>query len=102
MVVLPDFEAALQRDDVDIVSICAEPYRRGPLAVAAARAGKHLYFDKPFAASMQHADDMVGAVRDAGVLGHMLTWVLELQVAAQVGLILREHLRERDGAEGSS
>ena len=73
---LPDFEAALQRDDVDIVSICAEPYRRGPLAVAAARAGKHLYFDKPFAASMQHADDMVGAVRDAGVLGHMLTWVL--------------------------
>ena len=83
---LPDLEAALQRPDVHIVSLCAEPYRRGPIAVAAARAGKHLYFDKPLAASLAAADDMVGAIRQAGVVGHMMTMVLNepAQTARQI------------------
>src|SRR5690606_38452606 len=37
---LPDYDRALARDDVHIVSICAEPIRRGPLIERAARAGK--------------------------------------------------------------
>ena len=73
---LRDLESALQREDVDVVSLCAEPYRRGPIAIAAARAGKHLYFDKPLAPTMATADGMVAAVREAGVLGHMMTMVL--------------------------
>src|SRR3972149_5675998 len=41
--VSPALSAALRREDVALVSICAEPERRGRIAVECARAGKHLY-----------------------------------------------------------
>jgi predicted dehydrogenase len=68
---LPDFEAALRRDDVHVVSICAEPERRGPLIVQAARAGKHLYLDKPLAGSLADVDAVLTAIGEAGVLSQM-------------------------------
>jgi len=71
--VLPDLGKALARDDVHVVSICAEPIRRGRIAVLAARAGKHLYLDKPLAGSLREADSIVAAVRKAGVVGHMFS-----------------------------
>jgi predicted dehydrogenase len=73
--VLPDLGKALARDDVHIVSICADPNRRGRIAVLAARAGKHLYLDKPLASSLDDADSIVAAVRQAGVVGHMFSRV---------------------------
>ncbi|MFV1967242.1 MAG: Gfo/Idh/MocA family protein [Pirellulaceae bacterium] len=73
--VLADLGRALARDDVQIVSICAEPIRRGRIAVLAAQAGKHLYLDKPLAASLQDADAMVTAVRKSGRVHHMFSQV---------------------------
>lgn len=73
--VLPDLKQALHRDDVHIVSICAEPARRGPIIVEAARTGKHLYLDKPLAGSLAHADQVRAAVDEAGVVGHMWSLV---------------------------
>lgn len=72
---LPDLRKALSRDDVEIVSICAEPRRRGRIIVEAARAGKHLYLDKPLAATLEEADQIVAAVRQAGVVSHMWSLV---------------------------
>jgi predicted dehydrogenase len=72
---LPDLRAALARDDVQIVSICAEPIRRGRIAVLAAQAGKHLYLDKPLAASLRDADAMVAAAHEAGVAHQMFSLV---------------------------
>ena len=72
---LPDLDAALRRDDVDIVSICAEPSRRGRIIVKAAEAGKHLYLDKPLAGSLQDADAIGAAIRKAGVVSHMFSHV---------------------------
>ncbi|MBC8873856.1 MAG: Gfo/Idh/MocA family oxidoreductase [Planctomycetes bacterium] len=72
---LPDMDAALVRDDVHIVSVCAEPIRRGRIIVRAARAGKHVYLDKPLAGSLADADSVVTAVRDAGVFAHMFSSV---------------------------
>ncbi|MBI2481163.1 MAG: Gfo/Idh/MocA family oxidoreductase [Planctomycetia bacterium] len=72
---LPSLADALARDDVQIVSVCAEPYRRGRIIVQAARAGKHLYLDKPLVGSMQDADAVVEAVRESGVVAHMFTQV---------------------------
>ncbi len=72
---LPDLGKALARDDVHVVSICAEPIRRARIAVAAAEAGKHLYLDKPLAGSLREADAIVAAVRKAGVVGHMFSSV---------------------------
>lgn len=72
---LPSLSDALAREDVHIVSVCAEPYRRGPIIVQAACAGKHLYLDKPLAGSVKDADAIVVAVRDTGVVAHMFTQV---------------------------
>src|SRR5262249_29178941 len=43
---IADLQKALADKDVNIVSVCAPPERRGRIAVACARAGKHLYLDK--------------------------------------------------------
>lgn len=72
---LPDLAAALRRDDVQAVSICAEPFRRGRIIVQAARAGKHLYLDKPLAGSLEDSYAIVDAVRESGVVAHMFTQV---------------------------
>ena len=69
--VLDNLQQALRRDDVQIVSICAEPARRGPIIVQAAEAGKHLFLDKPLAGSLEHATRITAAVRQAGVVSHM-------------------------------
>jgi myo-inositol 2-dehydrogenase / D-chiro-inositol 1-dehydrogenase len=70
---LDDFDRAVAQDDVHIVSICAEPTRRGPLIVRAAEAGKHLYLDKPLAGSPHDLEQVVAAVLKAGVLAHMFS-----------------------------
>lgn len=72
---LASLKDALARDDVHIVSVCAEPYRRGRIIVQAAQAGKHLYLDKPLAGSVEDADLIVAAVRDSGVVAHMFTQI---------------------------
>ena len=71
----PNYAAALQRTDVSVVSVCAEPHRRGELIVQAAEAGKHLYLDKPLCGSLAEADRIVAAVRQAGVVAHMFSQV---------------------------
>ncbi len=73
--VLPRLDEALRRDDVHIVSVCAEPYRRGRIIAAAARAGKHLYLDKPLAATLEDVAAIVDAVRETGVVAHMFSQV---------------------------
>jgi predicted dehydrogenase len=73
--VLPSLSEALKRNDVHIVSVCAEPSRRGRIIVAAAEAGKHLYLDKPLAGSLSDADAIVSAVRKANVVAHMFSQV---------------------------
>lgn len=72
---LPNLSEAIKRDDVHIVSVCAEPYRRGSIIVQAARAGKHLYLDKPLVGSLHDTDAVVEAVRSSGVVAHMFTQV---------------------------
>ena len=73
--VFESLERACAREDVDIVSICAEPIRRGRIAVLAAEAGKHLYLDKPLAGSLADADAIVAAVRQSNVVDHMFSLV---------------------------
>jgi predicted dehydrogenase len=74
---LPKLNDALKRDDVHVVSICAEPERRGPIAVQCAMAGKHLYLDKSLAPRLHDADAIVAAVREARVRSHMFSFITQ-------------------------
>ena len=52
---------------VDAVAIALPPNVQAPLAARAARAGKHLFLDKPLALTVEAADEVVAAVDATGV-----------------------------------
>ncbi|MFI5909071.1 Gfo/Idh/MocA family protein [Dactylosporangium sp. NPDC051541] len=54
-------------NEVDAVAIALPPDVQAPLAVRAARAGKHLLLDKPVALAPAAADEVVAAAEAAGV-----------------------------------
>ena len=60
-----DFDDFLTR--VDAVSFAVPPHVQAPLAVRAARAGKHLLLEKPIALDETDGDMLVAAVADSGV-----------------------------------
>lgn len=62
-----DFRKAVTRDDVDIVDISSPGDTHKEVALAAARAGKHIICEKPLANTLAEAEEMVSAVEDAGV-----------------------------------
>jgi UDP-N-acetylglucosamine 3-dehydrogenase len=70
-----NLEEAITRDDVDIVCLCPDPERRGRLAAKCARAGKHVYIDKPLTTTVEAAHDLADAVAEAGVKSQMFSLV---------------------------
>jgi predicted dehydrogenase len=60
-----DFDDMLRH--VDAVAFAVPPAVQAPLAVRAARAGKHLILEKPVAPSVAEAEELVTAVEDGGV-----------------------------------
>jgi myo-inositol 2-dehydrogenase / D-chiro-inositol 1-dehydrogenase len=68
-------EEGLAQPGVDLVSVCVEHERRARVAVACARAGKHLYLDKPIACTVPGARAVAAAVREAGVRSQMFSFV---------------------------
>lgn len=62
-----DLERLLRRDDIQAVSICAEPFRQPALVEAAAAAGKHVLIEKPMAGSVDGAKRIVAAQERYGV-----------------------------------
>lgn len=61
-------EALLGRADVQAVVILAENIRHEPYAVAAAKAGKHLFVEKPLEIVGDKANRIAEAVEQAGVI----------------------------------
>lgn len=52
---------------VEAVAICSPAATHADLVVAAARAGKHVFCEKPMALTLDDADRAIAAARDAGV-----------------------------------
>jgi predicted dehydrogenase len=63
-----NLDAVLSSPDVDAVVISTPHYTHAPLAIAAARAGKHVMVEKPMACTLEQADAMIAACKQAGVL----------------------------------
>ena len=60
-----DLEACLER--VELVYVLTPPSLHRDLVLAAVRAGKHVVCEKPISVSLEDAEAMVGAAREAGV-----------------------------------
>ncbi|HET9732506.1 MAG TPA: Gfo/Idh/MocA family oxidoreductase [Acidimicrobiales bacterium] len=66
--VVEDWRAVIERPDVDAVDICCPNGLHAEVAIAAARAGKHVLVEKPMAVTVAEADEMIRAATDAGVV----------------------------------
>ena len=62
-----DYAALLRNPDVTVVAIHTPNAQHAEQAIAAARAGKHVFCDKPMATSVADAERMVAACERAGV-----------------------------------
>ena len=58
----------MSRDDVDAVVVATPNALHRDVAVAAARAGKHVIVDKPMACTVVEADEMIAAAAATGVV----------------------------------
>lgn len=66
-----DWRDIVKRDDVDIVDIAVPTYLHRDIAVAAARAGKHLFCEKPVALDSRQAIEMREAATKAGIVHYL-------------------------------
>jgi predicted dehydrogenase len=62
-----DWRKVLEREDIDVVDISLPQQLHCEVALAAAKAGKHIFCEKPLALTVAEAQDMVDAVEQAGV-----------------------------------
>jgi predicted dehydrogenase len=82
----------LLRPDVDVVILCTPSGLHPEQAVAVARAGKHVITEKPMAVTLEGADRMIRACREAGVTLSVIFQVrynrdaLRLKRAVEAGL----------------
>lgn len=85
---------ALSHPGVDLVTIATPPHTHAEIAVRACEAGKHVMCEKPFAADVAEAEQMLAAAEKAGVV-HVMG--AEFRYSAGQALATRAI---RDGAIG--
>ena len=61
------WEKLIARSDIDVIDISSPTWTHKDLAIAAARAGKHILCEKPMALNASEAREMYEAVKAAGV-----------------------------------
>ena len=70
--------------NVEMIDVCLPPSWHADVAVAALKAGKHVFCEKPIALNVPDAKRMVAAARRAGkqlLIGHVLPFFPEYQFA---------------------
>ncbi len=65
--VYTDLEQMLQRDDLQVVTICSPSGAHAEPCLAAASAGKHVIVEKPLDVTLERCDAMIQACEQAGV-----------------------------------
>src|SRR3954468_4751701 len=82
-----DWEEVVNRKDIDLVDVSTPGDSHAEIAIAAARAGKAVFCEKPLANTLREARAMLAAVRHAGVthmVCHNCRRIPAVQVAAQL------------------
>jgi len=93
-----DFRELLARDDIDAVVIATPDHWHAPLVIAAAKAGKEIYCEKPLCETIHESRAMVNAIRQQQrifQIGSMqrsspeFRWACEIVRAGKIGKIQR-------------
>ncbi|MFN7939045.1 MAG: Gfo/Idh/MocA family oxidoreductase [Bryobacteraceae bacterium] len=96
-----DFRQLLARKDVDAVLIAAPDHQHVPLTIAACRAGKDVYVEKPLTHSREEAAAVLAAVRETGKIVQVGTQQRsmphmkkgrDLVLAGKIGKVHKAHI----------
>ncbi len=68
-----DWRQIIEDPEIDIVDIATPNHLHAEIAIAAAKAGKHIISEKPLARTSDEAKQMYEAVKDAGIV-HMVAF----------------------------
>jgi UDP-N-acetyl-2-amino-2-deoxyglucuronate dehydrogenase len=88
------YEEMLQRDDLDLISICTPSGLHPEHGIMAARAGKHVLTEKPMGCRLAEADKLIEACDQAGV---KLFVVLQNRLNPAIQLVRRAFEEGRFG-----
>ena len=69
-----DFREVIARDDIDIIHICTPPHWHALMAIAAAKAGKDIWCEKPMSRSIGEGIAMVREVEKQKRIFRVNTW----------------------------
>jgi predicted dehydrogenase len=65
--VYADYIDLLENKDIDVVSICTPTFLHAPIAIEAAKYGKHILVEKPMALSTKEAEEMTSSASQHSV-----------------------------------
>ena len=63
----PDWSELVSRDDIDLVCVAGPNFTHRDVAVAAAKAGKHIWVEKPAGRNLAETQEIADAIAAAGV-----------------------------------
>lgn len=71
--IFPNYREMIASDDIDAIIICTPDHTHAQIAIQAAKAGKHVYLEKPMTHSIEEAVELRNTIKSTGVifqLGH--------------------------------
>ena len=93
-----ELDKMLADPDIDLVDVCLPPAQHADVVVAALKAGKNVFCEKPIALKPADARRMVATARKTGrllLIGHVLPFFPEYRYAYKA--ITRRQIREAAG-----
>jgi len=102
------FATALRRTEPDVVCIATYTETHAPYAIAALRAGAHVFVEKPLALTVAEAQRVIAAARRARralVVGYILrqhpSWTKFVEIARTLGkpLVMRMNLNQQSSGD---
>jgi predicted dehydrogenase len=94
--VIEDPDELIAQDGIDLIVTAAVPDRRGPIAVAALRAGKDVMADKPGCITLEQLEEVEKAVDQSGRF-----WSVTFSERFEVPCVLRAGELVREGRIGN-
>ncbi|MFE7063211.1 Gfo/Idh/MocA family protein [Sutcliffiella sp. NPDC057660] len=85
--VYTDYKEMIDREELDIVSVCTPNYLHAPVSIYASKAGINVLCEKPMATSKEEADEMIAAAKESGkklMIAHNQRFVPSHQKARQL------------------